>query len=115
MNPAIANVGLKWDQLGIRNPYCATAADIAAFEAKFGLNLAPTVRQYFMELNGTKSGQLGMADEHLIGFWHLDQVRSRADPRRSPTARAIDRSDFVNATRQLVGAILFAATAGRSC
>lgn len=74
MNPSIANLGTMWERREIRNPTGATEADIVAFEAKYDVKLAPIVRGYFSEINGTKVGELGMDDEYLIGFWHLEQV-----------------------------------------
>ena len=75
MNPSIANVGIIWERREIRNQTGAAEADIVAFEAKYGVKLPPIVRRYFSELNGTKVGELGMDDEYLIGFWHLEHVR----------------------------------------
>ena len=68
----IANVGTIWERRGIRNQAGAPEADIVAFEAKYDVKLAPIVRCYFSELNGTKVGHM---DEHLIMFWHLEQIR----------------------------------------
>jgi hypothetical protein len=75
MNPLLEAVGRIWEQRGVRNPVTATPAVVDAFEAKYRVKLSPLVREFFCELNGTEMGYLGMDDEHLIGFWHLDQVR----------------------------------------
>lgn len=49
--------------------------DILSFERKYAVTRPPIVRDFFNELNGTIQGKLGMDDENLIGFWHLDEVR----------------------------------------
>src|SRR5258705_7597114 len=48
---------------------------IVSCERKYADTLPLIVRHYFSELNGTIQGKLGMDDENLIGFWHLDEVR----------------------------------------
>lgn len=75
MNSYIAVVRTIWERQGIRNGRTATEMDISAFEGNYDLKLPPIVRDYFLELNGTIGGKLGMDDERLIGFWRLDQVR----------------------------------------
>jgi len=65
--------------LGVRNPVTASEADIVSFEQKYDVTLAAIVRDYFTLLNGTTGGKLGMDDENLIGFWHIDQVRPLAE------------------------------------
>jgi hypothetical protein len=75
MNGVIAAIGTVWECQGIRNRSTASAADIILFQEKYCVKLPTIVRDYFYELNGTIGGQLGMDDENLIGFWHLDQVR----------------------------------------
>src|SRR5262249_42431947 len=79
VNPVIATVSAIWERQGIQNRNTATEEDIAAFEQKYDVKLAPIVRSYFCELNGTNEGKLGMDDLHLIGFWHLDQVRPMSE------------------------------------
>ena len=75
LNRFLKEVRTVWERQRIPNPSAATEADIVAFEQKYNVTLAPIVREYFHELNGTKTGELGMDDECLLGFWHLDQVR----------------------------------------
>jgi hypothetical protein len=75
VNPNIAKVRAIWARSGIQNPKTATGADIASFEERYGVTMAPTVRDYFTVLNGTVNGKLGMDDENLTGFWHIDEVR----------------------------------------
>jgi len=75
LNPLIATVRAIWELGGIQNRGTATETDIVAFEQQYGVRLAPIIRDYFCELNGTSQGELGMDDANLIGFWHLDQVR----------------------------------------
>ena len=76
-----ANAGVRdyWQRLGILNVKGASDEEIAHFEARYGVTLPPTLREYFSLLNGTEQGQLGMEDEDLISFWHLDQVRTFAE------------------------------------
>ena len=75
MNPYIATVRALWDRQGIQNRSTAKETDIIAFEERYDVRLPSIIREYFCELNGTSEGRLGMDDEHLIGFWHLDQIR----------------------------------------
>jgi hypothetical protein len=71
----IEDVRAKWGALNILNEG-APRSQIAAFERKHRVSLPPAVRLYFQELNGTYTGALGMEDDHLFGFWHLDQIKT---------------------------------------
>ena len=64
-----------WTRLGIKNPTVAVESEIDSFEGKFDVILPSVVREYFTRVKGTKGGKLGMDDENLFGFWHLDQVQ----------------------------------------
>jgi hypothetical protein len=68
-----------WSEQGILNERCATDGEIAAFEARYNVILPYDLRMYFRLVNGTTQGRLGLEDEDLIGFWHLDQVRTFAE------------------------------------
>ena len=76
---ALASVGQRWAAQGIAYDRPASDADVAAFEARYGVVLPPDLRAYFTTLNGTAVGAYGMQDEHLLGFWHLDEVRTFAE------------------------------------
>ena len=69
----------EWAESGILAPEVATATEIAAFERRYGVTLPEDLRTYFALVNGTEIGYLGMDDEDLIGFWHLDQVKTFAE------------------------------------
>jgi hypothetical protein len=52
----------------------ATAADVAAFEARYHVRLPNDLRAYFLALNGSEAGKNGPMDDFLIAFWHLGEV-----------------------------------------
>ncbi len=76
---ALERLRAKWATNGILSAAVASQAEIAAFEKKYSVVLPPDVRTYFATINGTAIGSLGMDDEDLMGFWHLDQVRTFAE------------------------------------
>ncbi len=63
-----------WEQLGLAHAAGASAAEIAAFEQRYGVTLSQDLREYFRELNGLDIGHEGASDLDLISFWRLDQV-----------------------------------------
>ena len=69
----------RWDDQHISNQDHASPQDVAAFEAKHGVVFPRAVADYFLQLNGTKHGRLGMEDEYQISFWHLSQVEPVED------------------------------------
>ncbi len=68
-----------WSESGIRNERGATAEEFAAFEQRYRVALPADLRAYFRWVNGTAGGSLGMDDDDLFGWWHLDQVRTFAE------------------------------------
>jgi SMI1/KNR4 family protein SUKH-1 len=79
MDTTLESVLKIWQRLGVQNSITASEADIVSFEQKYNVTLAAIVRDYFTLLNGTTGGKLGMDDENLVGFWHIDQVRPLAE------------------------------------
>ena len=75
----LATLRERWIAEGIACDRPATDADVAAFEARYGVVLPSDIRAYFTTVNGTAIGAYGMEDEYLLGFWHLDEVRSFAE------------------------------------
>jgi hypothetical protein len=75
----LASLRQRWSAQGIAHDQPATEADVLAFEERYGVVLPPDLRAYFTTLNGTAVGANGMQDEHLLGFWHLDEVRTFAE------------------------------------
>jgi hypothetical protein len=71
----------RWRAQGILNEHHATEEDLVAFEARHNVVLPLDLRRYFATVNGTALGQYGMDDPDLLGFWHLDQVRTFAEER----------------------------------
>lgn len=69
----------RWRQRGILHEPGASEAECAAFEQHYGVTLPPDLRAYFTTLNGTVSGAYGMDDDDLLGFWHLDEVRTLSE------------------------------------
>jgi hypothetical protein len=69
----------RWKDQGILNEQPATEAEIEAFEAHHNVVLPPDLRFYFLTVNGTRDGRISLDDEHMIGFWHLDQVVTFAE------------------------------------
>ena len=69
----------KWLAKGILHGHGASEAEIEEFQERHQVVLPPDVRAYFALLNGTTIGAYGMEDEDLLGFWHLDQVRTFAE------------------------------------
>lgn len=78
-NTILSAVREHWERQGILNDRGATSEEISAFEVRYRVTLPDDVRAYFEELNGTRGGALGMDDSDLLGFWHLDQVRTFAE------------------------------------
>ena len=75
----LATLRERWIDQGIAYDKPATEIDVTAFEARYGVVLPADLRAYFITLNGTAVGAYGMQDKHLLGFWHLDEVRSFAE------------------------------------
>lgn len=48
-------------------------------DRRYGVVLPPALRAYFATVNGTATGAYGMEDDDLLGFWHLDQLRTFAE------------------------------------
>jgi SMI1 / KNR4 family (SUKH-1) len=69
----------RWQAEGILHGEGASATDLAAFEARYGVVLPQDVRAYFATVNGTTPGAYGMADRDLLGFWQLHEVRTFAE------------------------------------
>ena len=90
----LAAVRDRWAARGILNDSPASNSDIAAFEQRYGVVLPVDLRTYFTKLNGTAIGASGMEDENLLGFWHLDQVRTFAEE-LSPNADKIPEAGGV--------------------
>jgi hypothetical protein len=74
----------RWRAEEILNGHGATEGELAAFEARYKIVLPPDLRRYFATVNGTVSGQYGMDDQDLLGFWHLDQVHTFAEESGAP-------------------------------
>lgn len=73
-------VRTRWAADGILAPNRASPTEIATFEQRYGVALPAALRYYFETVNGTNIGAYGMEDgENLMGFWHLDQVRTFAE------------------------------------
>lgn len=79
MAQRLARLRERWTAREIAHDRPATEAQVATFEARYGVVLPADIRAYFTTLNGTKEGAYGMQDEHLLGFWHLHEVRSFAE------------------------------------
>jgi SMI1/KNR4 family protein SUKH-1 len=77
--PTFEMLRAKWAKSGILAAGGAGQSQIAGFEKRYGVVLPEDIRAYFANINGTKVGRLGMDDDDLIGFWHLDQVRTFAE------------------------------------
>ena len=75
----LASLRQRWTAQGIVHDQPASETDVLAFEERYGVVLPPDLREYFTTLNGTAVGAYGMQDEHLVGFWHLDEVRTFAE------------------------------------
>jgi hypothetical protein len=60
-----------WRRSNIVIPRGASANEIGAFEAKYGVVLPPDVREYFIAANGTGDDM----DEGLYRFWPLSEVQ----------------------------------------
>ena len=58
----------RWTGLGIANPTLPTEADVAAFEARYGVRLPALLRSYFLTVNGTALGRLESEDPDLVSF-----------------------------------------------
>ena len=91
-NSVIEALRERWRTQGILNERRATEEELTAFEARYNVVLPPDLRCYFATVNGTASGQYGMDDQDLLGFWHLDQVHPFAEESillaiRDPRAR----------------------------
>ena len=78
-NSVIEALRERWRAEGILNVRGATEGELAAFETRYDIVLPPDLRQYFATVNGTVTGQYGIDDQDLLGFWHLDQVHTFAE------------------------------------
>ena len=76
---AFERLRAKWADSGILAPAVADNSLIAEFEQRYRVVLPDDLRTYFTTVNGTIERRLGMDDADLIGFWHLDQVRTFAE------------------------------------
>lgn len=81
-----------WRRSRIVIPHGATANEIAAFEAKYGVVLPPDVREYFIAANGTGNDM----DEGLYRFWPLAEVQPVHDILVSPRFIYPDRFAYPN-------------------
>jgi hypothetical protein len=79
IDPLLARLRERWSARGILHTRSASLADINTFEQRYGVVLPLDLRAYFMSVNGTAFGRFGMEDGDLLGFWHLDQVRTFAE------------------------------------
>jgi hypothetical protein len=86
--PVLRVLHARWEAAGILSPRGATAGDIRRFEHEYGVVLPDDVRAYFATINGTARGEAGRDDEDLVGFWHLDQVRTFAETHVATDAEA---------------------------
>ena len=86
----LASLLARWTATGIAHGAGASDADIAAFESRYGVVLPTDLRAYFATVNGTAVGAYGMQDEHLLGFWQLNEVRSFAEILSGARATAPD-------------------------
>ena len=66
-----------WFAQGISCGDPASAADLAAFEARYHVRLPPALRAYFADVNWIRRTVKFEAemDQDLIRFWPLDEVR----------------------------------------
>ena len=86
--PTFERLRAKWQDRGILAPTVADDTQIAEFERRYRVVLPEDVRTYFATVNGTVEGRLSMDDDDLIGFWHLDQVRTFAEEQIADVADA---------------------------
>jgi hypothetical protein len=75
----LATLRERWIARDIAYDRPAADTDVAAFETRYGVVLPADLRAYFTTVNGSTIGAYGMQDEHMLGFWHLDEVRTFAE------------------------------------
>jgi hypothetical protein len=68
-----------WVRRGLTPAPGVDAAELAAFEARYRLELPADVRAYFLAINGVAGGRDGAWDADMIAFWPLADVQPLSD------------------------------------
>jgi hypothetical protein len=64
-----------WSERGLTPKPGVSAAELAAFEARYALRVPQEVRDYFLTVDGVLGGRDGAWDGDLIAFWPLTDVQ----------------------------------------